>query len=348
MPLIHFSPPPYSRSFSIKAHHRLFFLFISCLVYVFMGSGNIETSLAQTDSGVPKDVQTRTIIAELLEIEGEYYIARGERGEIRIQVDDQSNIAEEFTFGDRIKAVVLPNDVALSIVRAQPDEPFGIVENSPSPTAPSSQPAQETASPGSESPAEESGAEPLAMAKKIRVITADLLMVDGSFYIVRSEHGEIQIEITPETELSEEFKFGDRIKARVTPQDKALSVVRAGKNDPTGITIEGLAAQKTPATAPSKSSSSNPSPSSQHKGGEPGPSADVGEKVRTIIANVLMVDGDFIIVRGERGEIQIEVTPKTEISESFDYGDKIKATVLPNDKALTVERAKPEDPIGIQ
>ena len=206
---VHSLPPRYSLSFSTKANHRLFFLFIASLVSIFIGSGNIESSLAQTDSGVPKEVKTRTIIAELLEIEGEYYIARGERGEIRIQVDDQSKIAEEFTFGDRIKAVVLPNDVALSIVRAQSDEPFGIVENSPSPTAPSSQPAQETASAASKSPAEESKPEPLTIAKKIRVITADLLMVDGSFYIVRSEHGEIQIEITPETELSEEFKFGD-------------------------------------------------------------------------------------------------------------------------------------------
>ena len=69
--------------------------------------------------------------------------------------------------------------------------------------------------------------------------------------------------------------------------------------------------------------------------------------IRIIVADVLMVDGDFYIVRGERGEIQIEVTPKTTISESFDYGDRIKAEVLPNDKALKIERAGPEDPVGI-
>ena len=79
-------------------------------------------------------------------------------------------------------------------------------------------------------------------------------------------------------------------------------------------------------------------------------SAPVAHKTpttRIIVADVLMVDGDFYIVRGERGEIQIEVTPKTIVSESFDYGDRIKATVLPNDKALTIERADPNDPIGI-
>ena len=52
-------------------------------------------------------------------------------------------------------------------------------------------------------------------------------MVDGSFYVVRTEQGEVQIEITPSTQLAEKFKFGDRIKAMVTPSDKALSVVRA-------------------------------------------------------------------------------------------------------------------------
>ena len=60
-----------------------------------------------------------------------------------------------------------------------------------------------------------------------------------------------------------------------------------------------------------------------------------------------MIDGDFIIVRGERGEIQIEVVPDTKLTEKFQFGDKIKAMVLPNDKALTVERATPDEPIGI-
>ena len=69
--------------------------------------------------------------------------------------------------------------------------------------------------------------------------------------------------------------------------------------------------------------------------------------LRTIVADVLMLDGDFYIVRGERGEIRIEVTPKTTISEEFAYGDRIKAEVLPNDKALTIERASPDDPVGI-
>ncbi len=63
-------------------------------------------------------------------------------------------------------------------------------------------------------------------------------MVDKNFYIIRSDYGEIQIEVTPQTQLSESFEFGDRIKARVTPQDKALSIVRASPDESPGIRLE--------------------------------------------------------------------------------------------------------------
>ena len=62
-------------------------------------------------------------------------------------------------------------------------------------------------------------------------------MVDGDFYVVRSEFGEIQIEVTPDTKKNEEFKFGDKIKAVVLKNDRALSVERATANDPIGIKI---------------------------------------------------------------------------------------------------------------
>jgi hypothetical protein len=171
-------------------------------------------------------------------------------------------------------------------------------------------------------------------------------MVDGSFYIVRTEYGEIQIEITSSTELSEKFQFGDKIKARVTPADKALSVVRAGKDEPTGIQDEAAPPVAATPVPPVPPASPSPSPAT---GNQKIPKA-MEEKTssnRIIVADVLMVDGDFYIVRGERGEIRIEVTPKTAISESFDYGDRIKAEVLPNDKALTIQRALPNDPVGI-
>jgi exosome complex RNA-binding protein Csl4 len=316
-------------------------LFSTRLAYIFIflffiGSGSLL--IAEDNIQTVSSPKTRTVVADFLMVDGDLYIVRGERGEIQIEVTPDTKLSEKFAFGDRIKAVLLPNDVAQIITPAAPDEPIGITTNEPS-EPPPPPPATETSQPAETAPPQ------VTQKSKVRVIIADLLMVDGSFYIVRSEYGEIQIEITPKTDLSEDFKFGDKIKARVTSTDKALSVVRAGKDEPTGIQEE------TAPPAPSKPISpvptppiTNPTPSKQET---PEPPAPEIPSTRIIVADVLMVDGDFYIVRGERGEIRIEVTPKTTISESFAYGDRIKAEVLPNDKALTIERASPDDPIGI-
>jgi hypothetical protein len=320
-------------------------LFSTRLAYIFiflflMGSGNFL--IAEDDIQTVSSPKTRTIVADVLDVEGDFHIVRGERGEIRIEVTPDTQISETFTFGDRIKAIVLPNDAALSITRATPDEPIGITSNEPLEAKPPSlAPTTKTSQPSETTPA------PVTPPKtpKVRIITADILMVDGNFYIVRSEYGEIQIEITSETELNEDFKFGDKIKARVTSTDKALSVVRAGKDEPTGIQDEtDPPAPSTPIPPVPSPPTKSPSTPEQKT---PEPPVESTPSIRTIVADVLMVDGDFYIVRGERGEIRIEVTPKTTVSESFDYGDRIKAEVLPNDKALTIERASPNDPIGI-
>ena len=308
-------------------------------------NGSTSLLIAEDDLQAISSPKTRTVVADLLEVEGDFHIVRGERGEIRIEVTPDTQVSEEFTFGDRIKAILLPNDVAQSITRAAPNEPIGITTNEPSEPPPT--PTSTETSQTSEEDLDTTS--PLYKAyqvPKVRIIIADILMVDGSFYIIRNEYGEIQIEVTSETELSEDFKFGDKIKARVTPTDKALSVVRAGKDEPPGIQDETPpSTDSTPIppvpTPPTKS----PTATEQKT---PEPLVESAPSIRTIVADVLMVDGDFYIVRGERGEIRIEVTPKTTISESFDYGDRIKAEVLPNDKALTIERANPDDPMGIR
>jgi|GEM_PF-1846737 len=320
---------------------RLPFIFIYVLLLL---SGSNSLLIAEDDLKAISSQKTRTVVADLLDVEGDFHIVRGERGEIRIEVTPDTRVTEEFTFGDRIKAVLLPNDVAQSIIRAAPDEPIGITTNEPSepPPTPTSTEISQTSEEDLDT------ASPLYKAyrvPKVRIIIADILMVDGSFYIIRNEHGEIQIEVTSETELSEDFKFGDKIKARVTPTDKALSVVRAGKDEPTGIQDEtALPAASTPiAPVPTPPTKTPTAPEQK----TPEALVESTPSIRTVVADVLMVEGDFYIVRGERGEIRIEVTPKTSVSESFDYGDRIKAEVLPNDKALTIERASPNDPIGI-
>lgn len=284
--------------------------------------------------------ETRTVVAEVLEVEGDFHIVRGDRGEIRIEVTPDTQVSEEFIFGDRIKAVLLPNDVAQVITRAAPDEPIGTTTNEPS--EPPLTPTPTEISENSEN--DSIVTSPLYQAyqvPKIRIIIANIIMVDGSFFIIRSEQGEFQIEITPDTELSEDFKFGDRIKAHVTPADKALSVIRAEKEDETGI-HEDVTSQSPPSLSISPLINKTPSPL------ETSESLDLQTPTnRIIVADVIMLDGDFYIVRGESGEIRIEVTPKTIISESFDYGDRIKAEVLPNDKAISIDRASPDDPVGI-
>jgi len=329
---------------------RQLFLF---LAFVFSIFGTNSFLQAEETIQLVSSPKTRTIVADFLMMDGGLYIVRGERGEIQIEVTPDTKISEKFTFGDRIKAVLLPNDVAQSITRATPNEPIGIINNkeseplSPAPVSTSTEVTKEVkTSPLPVSP-------PTHEITKVRIIIADLLMVDGSFYIVRTEYGEIQIEITPKTALSEDFQFGDKIKARVTPTDKALSVIRAGKDEPAGIHDEAappVAAMPVQPVLPTVPLVQVPSPSNTPIVAEaktPKKPMKTPPSTRTIVADVLMVDGDFYIVRGEKGEIRIEVTPKTAVSGSFDYGDRIKAKVLPNDKALTIERASPNDPVGI-
>ena len=224
---------------------RLTWIFL-CAVLTVFGAGSLL--IAEDEVQVVSSPKTRTIVADLLMVDGDFYIVRGDRGEIQIEVTPDTKLSEEFTFGDRIKAVLLPNDVAQIITRASPDEPVGIATNEP-PEPPPPSPTKEISQDSEEAPV----TPPIYKAyevPKVRVIIADLLMVDGSFYIIRSEHGEIQIEITPKTQLSEDFKFGDRIKARVTPTDKALSVIRAGKDEQTGIQEESAPIASSTPTPP--------------------------------------------------------------------------------------------------
>ena len=302
--------------------------------------------LVQGTSQPSPPQKTRTIVADLLMIDGPFYVVRDERGEIRIEVTTETQLSEKFKFGDRITAIILPNDEAISITRAQPDEPIGRTSgastSAPSPLAPAPSPSQETAKtvpgqPGTSSP----------KGSNVRIIIADILMVDGNFYIIRSEYGEVQIEVTPQTQVSETFQFGDRIKARVTPQDQALSIVRANPEESPGIRLEESPLPSTPTVPPvATSPASEPAPSEKDMPATAPPKES--SKIRTVVAEVLMIDGDFYVLRGDRGEIRIEVTPKTTLSESFKFGDKIKARILPNDTALSIERAKPDEPFSNQ
>ena len=284
--------------------------------------------------------KTRTVVADLLMIDGPFYVVRDERGEIRIEVTPETQLSETFKFGDRIKAILLPNDEALSITKAQPGDPIGTTSgaSAPVPPDPSSgpSPALSPPQPGPSSP----------KGSNVRIIIADLLMVDRNLYIVRGDEGEIQIEVTPETQLSETFKFGDRIKARVTSDDRALSIVRANPGESPVIRLEAPPKPSTP-TSPPPAVAPSAEPAPPQKDLPATVPSKESSKIRTVVAEILMVDGEIYVVRGEKGEIRIEVTPKTTVSESFKFGDKIKARILPNDTALSIERAQPDEPFGV-
>ena len=111
-------------------------LFSTRLAYIFVflsfiGSGSFLT--AEDDIQPVSSPKTRTVVADVLEVEGDFHIVRGERGEIRIEVTPDTQVTEKFTFGDRIKAVLLPNDVALMYHSSSSlMKPIGITANEPS------------------------------------------------------------------------------------------------------------------------------------------------------------------------------------------------------------------------
>lgn len=175
-------------------------------------------------------------------------------------------------------------------------------------------------------------------ARKTKTIVGDLLMIDRDLYIVRGGLGEIQIEATYKTEITEEFEFGDRIKALVLMNNKALKIERAGPNDVPGVVENLPMIAKVPHTKKAE------------KGKGKAPALSLKPKQpdqKIIIADLLMIDRDLYIVRGPMGEIQIEATYKTDVTEEFEFGDRIKAVVLMNNKAIKIERAGPNDVPGV-
>jgi len=277
--------------------------------------------------------KTQTIVGDLLMIDRDLYIVRGELGEIQIEATYKTEITEEFEFGDRIKALVLMNNKALKIERAGPNDVPGVVENLPMiDKVPHTKKAEKG----------KGKAPALSLKPKQpdqKIIIGDLLMIDRDLYIVRGEYGEIQIEATYKTDVTEEFEFGDRIKAVVLMNNKAIKIERAGPNDVPGVTMlqgaSGTGPEKANAES-AKESETNGQTKKPVKAAANGPPSDT----RVVEGQILMIDGDFYILRGDRGEIRVERTDKTKVSEEFKFGDFIKAIVKKNDQAISIERLK--------
>ena len=120
--------------------------------------------------------------------------------------------------------------------------------------------------------------------------------------------------------------------------NKALKIERAGPDDVPGVTVHDVAASPNPDQGQDQASSSGGESTTQ----DIAPStAGQGDEPRVVEGQVLMVDGDFYVLRGEVGEIRVERTAETRMTEDFRFGDFIKATVTHNDQALTIERLVP-------
>ena len=175
-----------------------------------------------------------------------------------------------------------------------------------------------------------------------KTIVGDFLMIDRDLYIIRSERGEMQIEATDKTDVAEAFEFGDRIKAVVFMNNTALTIERAGPNDQPGIIENSMS---TATAAPTKNADNTQTTTTPDTPVLSGQTKRPDRKI--VIGDLLMIDRDLYIVRGERGEMQIEATDKTDVAEAFEFGDRIKAVVLMNNTALTIERASPNDEPGV-
>ena len=130
---------------------------------------------------------TKTIVGDLLDIDRDLYIVRGELGEIQIEATYKTDVAEEFKFGDRIKALVLMNNRALKIERAGPNDVPGVVENqavaSEAPVAKKAEKATTKGTNQGKTKALEQSVQPKKPSTK--TIVGDLLDIDRDLYIVR-------------------------------------------------------------------------------------------------------------------------------------------------------------------
>ncbi len=315
----------------------------------------------------PPATPARTIVGDLLMIDREFYIVRSDLGEIQIEATPQTKMAKGIRFGDRIKASVLANNKALTIERAGPDDVPGVVDyRAPhdsmpavAPVAPAAAPApgaSGAADAGKAMAGAGGGKTALPAASSVppkrptgKTIVGDLLMIDREFYIVRSDLGEIQIEATPQTKMAKGIRFGDRIKASVLMNNKALTIERAGPDDVPGVVVHG-ASRTAPRAVPEAAgamkapeAADTPVAGASRDDVPAMPAASVAghdDETKVVEGQVLMVDGDFYVIRGERGEIRVERTPDTRMTETFKFGDFIKATVTPTDRALVIERLR--------
>jgi uncharacterized protein YdeI (BOF family) len=157
------------------------------VVAMVLGVGLAGLSYAAADMAAPG---LQTIKGDLLKIEGDAYVVKDMAGkEIRLHVDKTTELEGSFKAGDKIEARVTEKGHARSITKP-------LVEDARIPGP--------------------------------QTVTGDVLKMDGDFYVIRDMTGkEIRLHVDKTTTLEGSFKAGDKIEARATEQDHALSIKHA-------------------------------------------------------------------------------------------------------------------------
>jgi uncharacterized protein YdeI (BOF family) len=150
----------------------------------------LATAADKAAETIPITSGLQTVQGDVLKIEGDSYVVKDMTGkEIRLHVDKTTKLEGSFKAGDKIEAQVTEKGHALGITK-----PLVADAQIPGP----------------------------------QTVKGDVLKMDGEFYIVKDMAGkEIRLHVDKTTELEGSFKAGDKIEARATEKDHALSIKHA-------------------------------------------------------------------------------------------------------------------------
>jgi len=166
---------------------KLISQFVFALVFIV---GVTAGAHAAADTSVPGH---QSIKGDLLKIEGEFYTVHDTAGhEVRVHVDKTTKLDGDFKTGDKVEAQVTDKGHAFDLKHANVAS-AGLPESGP------------------------------------RSVKGDLLKIEGESYVVHDLKGkEVRLHVDQTTKLEGgTFKTGDKIEAKVTDGNHAISIAHA-------------------------------------------------------------------------------------------------------------------------
>lgn len=132
----------------------------------------------------------RTVIVELLRVEGRYYVVKDEHGkEMHLLISPDTRTGGTFKPGDRIEVEASPIEHAMFI------RPLSKVHAE------------------------------IDLEAATRTIRGRLQKIEGKYYVLKDENGrEFRLLVTASTEMAGMFKAGDDLEVAVSPVEHAMSI----------------------------------------------------------------------------------------------------------------------------